>query len=294
MGWEPRGENAEWLKWTLERVKEVPYKVTTRWAFYALHDSNRAKYPKEFYKKFKDFTAKARKQYWGGWDPDTLADDTRAASNHYGNEYQSIKQFFEYQKYSRPKLDWLKYQDNIVFVCFEAKAMKSQFDYHLNDYRVNMWPFGGDASIPFKRSLAAALGDAEAAYPNKDLYVLYFGDYDPKGLEIPDNAMHDVRAWSGVDFDFVRLGINADHVEEYNLPDDETGKYQWEALNERAAESLISRVFDYYDKDALMMVKQRERKAGEIWESVVDDAIEKAKKILGDDEDDDDDEEDDE
>jgi len=61
---------------------------------------------------------------------------------------------------------------------------------------------------------------------------LYFGDYDSKGLEISNNALKDIQAWCNVSFQFIRCGINKEHIHTFQLPEqpDKPGAYQWEAL----------------------------------------------------------------
>ena len=72
---------------------------------------------------------------------------------------------------------------------------------------------------------------------------LYFGDYDPKGLQIPDSAMADIRAWvdGDVDLRFTRCGISPEHTERFSIPEkiENPGTYEWEALTDGGAEIVI-------------------------------------------------------
>ncbi len=277
----PTPEKVKWLTWLYDRIQAVPYQVPARWAFYRLVDE--FKFVKEDYKKFLQVMSRARKRYYAEWTPTSFVDDTRTMTNIYGTGFNSVTEWFNSQATKRPKLTFENKQESIIFVCFEAKAMNRQFKHHLDEYRVCLVPFGGDPSIPFKHQLATDISDMAERY-DKPVKVLYFGDFDPKGMRIPEDAMKDVREWSDVDFEFIRIGINEEHIKEFNLVDDpeHPGKIQWEALDEKTAGKLIDRVFEHWSKEVIDDTKQMERKAGVIWSGAVEDAIEEAKDAFKD------------
>ena len=301
MAYTPKPRTKAWLEWGLKRIQSLPYKVTARWLFYRLIDEYGLlskipipdPLPKGFknvkayayQRKFKPIMSRARHEYYNGWKPDTLTDDTRDMLNEYGKWWDTVDGWLCYQKYTRPRLNAEHYQDNIVYVMFEAKAMTSQFKHHLDKYRVCLVPFGGDPSIPYKWKVAKALSDDKQKH-SKPIKVLYFGDYDNRGLTIPESAMRDIKAWSGIDFskgnkegnDYIRIGLNPEHITQFAISEDpeRTGKYQWEALDEKSAEQLINKVFDYWDKDKVKDVKDTEERAGDIWSDTIKDAIEVA------------------
>jgi hypothetical protein len=180
------------LDWCLNRVEQAPYRVTLRWLFYrAMQEKGLAK---SDYKSFKTFTAVARKRFYEGWRPNTLADDTR----------HILEDGYGFTSYS----DWLKAvseqetctlskfenQEKIVQIWFEAEAMKSQFEYVTRDYHLTLVPFRGEASLDHKYNVAKALKQLRQEY-RKPIVVLYFGDYDPKGLSIPESARRDIAEW---------------------------------------------------------------------------------------------------
>jgi len=73
--------------------------------------------------------------------------------------------------------------------------------------------------------------------------ILYFGDLDPKGLTIPENAIKDIRKWCTADFDFYRAGLNPGDEHRYSIQEnpDRPGTFQWEALDDSTAKELITR-----------------------------------------------------
>ena len=90
-------------------------------------------------------------------------------------------------------------------------------------------------------NIAKRIEELAARY-DLPVHILYFGDYDPKGLQIPESAMADIREWvNGVDLRFTRCGISPEHVRRFNIPEkfDKPGTYEWEALDDKAAEIVI-------------------------------------------------------
>jgi hypothetical protein len=232
----PCPRTAEILSWCLKRVQAVPYRVTARWLFYRLVQERG--FHKSEYKNYLKWMSSARKRFYDGWTPSSLADDTRTAHVR-GHGYKSAAAWMDSFKLQRCVLDKYASQRNIVEIWFEAEAMYGQFNHYTRPYHVTLRPFKGDASIDYKWKIAKNL-EALAAY-GKPIVILYFGDFDPKGLEIPDNALRDIRAWCRAPFRFIRCGINQNQIQEFGLIEqpERPGCYQWEALSETDAQHLI-------------------------------------------------------
>jgi len=262
---------AEILNWCLKRVEAVPYRVTARWLFYRLVQERG--FHKGEYKNFLKWTSKARKRFFDGWAPDTLIDDTRQ-SRVRGHGYQSAEAWMDNFKRERCILDKYIAQQNIVEIWFEAEAMYSQFNYYTEAYHVTLRPFKGDASIDYKWRIAKDL-DRLAMYC-KPIIILYFGDYDSKGLEIPNNALRDIRSWSSIQFQFFRCGINEEHIQQFNLTEcpENPGAYQWEALNETAAQQLIlGNLEKNWSLGSVKRVEQEEAQATARWVQLIENAL---------------------
>lgn len=232
----PSPRIGEILGWCLKRVEAVPYRVTARWLFYRLVQERG--FQKGQYKRFLKWISRARKAFYNGWAPDTLADDTRQAHMR-GYGYDSPEAWMENFKNERYVLDKYAVQRSICEVWFEAEAMYSQFNHYMESYHITLRPFKGDASIDYKWRIAKTL-EGLAGY-GKPIIILYFGDLDPKGLEIPNNALKDIHVWCSTPFQFIRCGINKEHIAEFNLVEnpEKPGTYQWEALSEAQAQKLI-------------------------------------------------------
>lgn len=280
----PREDTRAWLEWTLERIHTAPYKVTLRWAFYRAYQGGAfggiaQRYTEQglkpgevkakLYKNvFIPGTSRARKSFWNGWNPTTLKDDTRHIYNLEGTFFDNVQEWTDYVKTLKPILNPFQGQDSLLFVLFEANAMLSQFKFHLGDKRICLVPFGGEATIELKWNVAKAIEDAVERW-KKPARVFYFGDKDDKGEEIPENALRDIHEWCNADFEYYRVGINAEHIKKYDLPDnpEKPGTYQWEALDETASTELISEVLKYWREDKFNKLLKVEEKAGGKWKN---------------------------
>lgn len=241
MTYKPRAETAALLDAAWNFVQSVSYQVSARWLFYRLLQESWVS-SKDDYKKVISVLSSARKRFYRGWRPDTIADDTRSVEQA-GVGYRSVdewlsavpEQVFSY-------VDRWEEQDNFVIVCFEAAAMAGQFDFYLPPF-VPRVAFKGDVSIPAKWKIARLLTAAHLRY-QVPVKLVYFGDLDPKGLIIPESAVTDIGAWlgPGVDFEYIRAGLNPGDENTYDLPEnpDRPGTFQWEALDDNAAEGLIT------------------------------------------------------
>lgn len=263
------------LTQALQAVRSVDYPVSLRWVYYRLIDNHG--YPKtvKSANNIKQLLIKARKAMIDGWMPDTLADETRQIF-YPGGEGVTVPQWIKSIQGARCVLD--KGAPPRVVVMFEARAMYQQFVKYTAPYHVTLVPFGGDPSLSLKWEIAMLLGKyvLEAVIDGK-VYsellprVLYFGDYDEKGHQIPDSARGDIEEWikrtvklesGNTPFMWIRCGLNADQVVAYNLPTDpERGnRYQWEALTDTQARMIIEGALNaHVDLTRIAEVKERER-----------------------------------
>jgi hypothetical protein len=217
---------------------------------------------KKDYPKFIRAISYARKKRIRGWYPSSLSDNTRKIHNQ-NLGYKSLNDWIRAVKNGIAcDLDKHIGQKNSVVICFEAAAMHSQFTKYTRDYFVPLIPFRGDASIPLKDSIAKLITDLSRK--GKPIIVLYYGDYDRKGIQIPISAFSDIRSWTHAEFDFIRVGLNPDHIGLYNIIENpmKPGEYQWEALDDNAAHHLITGTLDQYiDLDKIEKIKKIEKYA---------------------------------
>ena len=281
MSYNPQPPVARLLDRAFGYIAASPYQVTARWVFYRLLQDGTFT-EKSDYKRLLSYLSKARKGFYRRWTPATLADDTRAASVR-GVGFDEGQGWLEaVLEQTECKLDRWQAQSRYVEVWFEASAMQSQFAFYTNE-NVPLLAFHGDVSIPEKWKATQRLVNRWLKL-RTPMTVLYYGDLDPKGLEIPISARRDVTEFAGrylfetmgypedhkeflerfdeflEDFNFIRVGLNDEHVDQYGIPEnpERPGTYQWEGLDDDAAQELIGEVNSYLDMDAFQTVMDRE------------------------------------
>lgn len=236
--YKPNKQSREILAKAWGHVQGVPYQVTARWLFYRLLQDGLYTKKEDYRGRFIPLMSRARHNEWNGWRPGTLTDDTRGSIGHRVG-YESAEDWAESIRRSKQtaNIDHWYHQGCYVEIWFEAAAMLSQFRYYAKG--VTLRPFGGSPSIPFKYEIAGEL-DYYAERYNSPVVVLYFGDWDKKGVEIPEEAERDVRGWCETDFEFIRVGLNEGDGERLGIPANwEKPGYQWEALDDVAAREMI-------------------------------------------------------
>ena len=271
--WErgPNRETTKILDRALEIVNGVPYTVTLRWLFYGIWQEGYYEQVKATkttkakalaYKRFGSAFSKLRHSDHERW-PIVLSDDRRDPVI-MSDGYKSASDWLEALGASLScDVDSMANQERYVIVAFEAEAMLSQFKYITKPYGVCLWPFSGQASIPYKKRLAKHIENVNRHF-GKPVVVLYFGDYDKQGMIIPESAFRHVKKWCAVEFEALRVGLNMDQITEYDIEEDlgEGGKYQWEAVRADAAEEIIKGALDsIIGRDLLLELEKEKQEA---------------------------------
>lgn len=106
-------------------------------------------------------------------------------------------------------------QDNFIEVWVEKKALQGVFESPCRQADVALGPCKGYPSITF-------LNDArrrfqEAINKGKKAIILYFGDYDPSGADIP-RSIEENLSRMGVEVEVKRLALNAEQIKKMQLP----------------------------------------------------------------------------
>ena len=258
--YKPNTKSRKILSRAWEHVQSIPYRVTARWLFYRLLQEGYYAKKGDYDDKFLPLLSRARHNFYEGWRPDTLADDRREGIGR-GDGRDSPEEWARaIAKYGRCSLARWHEQEYYVEVWFEAGAMVNQFKHYTDN--ITLRPFYGMPSIPYKWNIAKALERQSRTY-GKPIIVLYFGDNDDGGLTIPETSVNDIRKWCGVDFEFIRAGLNPGDEVKYNIPEnpEHPGAYQWEALDDDAARELITRaVSPYVDYNAMNEIAELEAK----------------------------------
>ncbi len=273
--WKPTGRSAEILGRAMDYIQSVPYQVSARWVFYRLLQDGIYN-QKSDYRTFIGLTSRAR--HSGLWAPDLLADETRdmVIARSAGEApapdipmliADGILDAEDEKKYLRERLEnyyWhFEFQVDpnffnpyVVVIIFEARAMLQQFSTYTDG--LTLCPFGGQPSIPFKYRIAKYIETLVERY-RKDAVVLYFGDLDDAGLTIWKTGAEDIQKWCRYEIHFERCGLTEAQVAEYRVPENfEHPGYQWEALDDTAAASVITMATRKYTNPEAVDLARRE------------------------------------
>jgi DNA topoisomerase VI subunit A len=177
-------------------------------------------------------------------------------------------------------------QKYYVEIWIEKSALRATFKNYLEEYKVALVPSRGYSSWTF---LKEANDRIQENADGKTPLILYFGDFDPSGVDIERFLRESMNGYFGIDMEVIRIGVTKDQIEEYNLPttpDDaeEIEKLQrdsrynrWEHGNYRVElDALLAFVPDeferivkesvanYFDEDVYADVLEQQEEAKEL------------------------------
>ena len=253
--WKLRDINKEILDKAMGYKNNVPYRVSGRWIFYRLLQDGYYKKKGDYKNKYHPIIDKARKEFRFGWHPYSLSDDTREMKLYGWGALNEDDVTID----DAIILDKFKGQDYFTIICFEAMAMCQQFEYYTTG--IPLVPFKGQASIPYKWEIAKLFEEAKEKY-DLPMKLLYFGDCDKWGRIIMNAAMKDITRWCDADFEVIHVGLHEKQAIEMGISEnpEREGEYQWEALSDKQARSIIEPVINkYQNQDVLLDTMNREK-----------------------------------
>lgn len=109
-------------------------------------------------------------------------------------------------------------QENRVVVLVEKQALEGPFARVCKKLGVDLAVCRGYPSISFLSEIAGALSKGDRDQARRHNVLLYFGDLDPSGMNIPETVERDLG--TGLfrkDFEFHRIALTHEHVEEMSL-----------------------------------------------------------------------------
>jgi len=296
LSYKPTAQSKYILDRAWDWIQSVPYQPSARWVFYRLLQDGTYD-TKAGYRHLLGLLSNARKEFYQGWNPGTLADDTRApvlmervgfyTVSLRGWGFKNEAEWLEtVKKELNCPLDRWTTQPVYEEIWFEAAAMQGQFIYYANP-NVPLLAFHGDVSIPEKWRTAKRLAERWLRL-RKPIRIFYYGDLDPKGLVIPESAWEDISKWTfwliqakepslqpkdkdderglkeWIEFrwsSFIRVGITKEQVQQFKIPEnpERPGTYQWEALDDKQAKTLIDEANEPLDLDAFADFERQEK-----------------------------------
>lgn len=171
------------------------------------------------YKRVVSAMIKAR---WDGLVSfDTFSDHDRAMLGETAYTETTAESAIETAKYAIK--DWMEYyfknrwenQPNYVEVFIEKKALQGVFEKVCRRHRVGLGACKGYPSLTFLNDAAERFKEATEA--GKKCIILYFGDYDPSGEDIPRSIGQNLYNL-GCEVEVKRMALMEHQVLEWDLP----------------------------------------------------------------------------
>lgn len=206
----------------LDRVLEVleeqkDYKpLTLRQVYYQLVGKGYIENKKSEYVGLSKLVKHARLSGLISWDD--IEDRGRTLNTFYS--WGDADEFYEDEKegfLSGYRRDILQTQTKYVEIWIEKDALSRVFTIEAEKYQIPVVVCKGFSSVTFLNDFRRRLNREE----DQERVMLYFGDFDPSGLEMLDAMQTTLEEEMEVfDLEYKRIALNKDDIFNYNLPAD--------------------------------------------------------------------------
>ena len=184
--------------------------ITIRHLFYRLVSQRLLDKEEREYDKLISYLMKWRRAGEINWS--AFADNTRY---YYGTRgYLSMNDALRDLMDSYKRNLWAS-QDAFVEIWCEKDAIVSIISSIASQFGVRTFPLHGFSSATALYGAAEMFKDASRA--GKQVYIYYFGDYDPSGVHIDRSAIKNLKKDHGVEPIFQRVAITPEQIERYGL-----------------------------------------------------------------------------
>ena len=106
-------------------------------------------------------------------------------------------------------------QDRRVVVGVEKQALEGVFVDICSDLNVDLAVFRGYSSLSFLKEISDSIDDDDN--DGRDVVLLYFGDFDPSGLNIPEAAEETLNGFFGRNIEFRRIALSLEQARSLKL-----------------------------------------------------------------------------
>jgi hypothetical protein len=211
----------------IERVKgiikdyEQIGKLTVRQIHYRIFAQAWAQYPntESSYNWLKSVLGDARLEGAIPWE--AIEDRTREIKDGHGMDFEPMrffKGYYDYLKsldteYTMPR--WWG-QPTRVQVWVEKEALASVFENITKVEGVDLLVLRGYPSLTLLWEDAERLSEIEDGV--KKILILYFGDFDPSGMDIQRSAIEHIEQDFGITIECKRVALTQDQIIHYGLP----------------------------------------------------------------------------
>jgi hypothetical protein len=204
----------------LKVIEQYTTRLTVRQIYYRLVSAHTIENRVSEYQAVVNALTYARLN--GVIDYSSIEDRTRAfiGGDH---SYESPEQHFnDAKRYFETSSEYFQYplwmnQPNYVEVWLEKQALAALFEQVTNKYKVRLAPCRGYPSLTFLWEGAEHLKRIQ----DREIKILYFGDFDPSGLDIPryiESRFTNDLGISTENMSFGKIAITAEQIEKYDIP----------------------------------------------------------------------------
>jgi hypothetical protein len=107
-------------------------------------------------------------------------------------------------------------QDTIVMIGLEKEALEGVFAEVVDEFGASLWTLHGYGSLAFLFDWAEEIKEY-VEIDGKNVVIYYFGDHDPRGLDIERAVTESLRDEHGAEFVIQRIGLLPDDFDRFNL-----------------------------------------------------------------------------
>ena len=150
-----------------------------------------------------------------------LEDRSRRILGRGDTGYNSAEAFLK-QRFANLQSSWKsfnmpRWDDQPVYlvVSLEKDALSRLVSDIANRYAVRTFPTRGYPSFTYVQNMASYIRNR---LKDKPTVVLYFGDFDPSGVDIERDLTERLAKYDAGDFSVQRVALNSDQIEQYKLP----------------------------------------------------------------------------
>lgn len=203
----------------LDVFKQYDTALTLRQLYYRL--VSRQLFPNTInsYKRLSRLMVRAREE--GAVPVNCLEDRSRRILGRGDTNYASAQDFLRRrlaslrESYKEFKLPMWDVQPNYILVSLEKDALSRLVSDIANQYNVRTFPTRGYPSFTYVQRMA---GYIRNRLKGKPTVVLYFGDFDPSGVDIERDLSERLGKYEAGDFIVHRVALTRDQIVKYSLP----------------------------------------------------------------------------
>jgi hypothetical protein len=203
----------------LEVFKQYDSALTLRQLYYRLVSKHLFPNTINSYKRLSRIMVRAREE--GDVPINCLEDRSRRILGRGDTGYTSAQDFLKrrlaslrdsYKEFRMPMWD---VQSNYVLVSLEKDALSRVVSEVANQYSVRTFPTRGYPSFTYVQRMASYM---RTRLKGKPTHVLYFGDFDPSGVDIERDLTERLAKYDAGDFMVQRIALTREQIVDYSLP----------------------------------------------------------------------------